>query len=98
AIDGRPLAIDAATGNRPDALLQMLTGWTQVLGPTSAPELSVLLALPENEIEQNLLRLESTGAILRGTFRPANGERRPATEFCDRRLLARIHRLTLGML
>ncbi|MGH9523810.1 MAG: Lhr family helicase, partial [Terriglobales bacterium] len=84
-----------ATG---DCLLQMLTGWTQVLGPTSAPELSEILSLPENEIEQALLRLESTGAILRGTFRPATGDRRLATEFCDRRLLARIHRLTLGRL
>ncbi len=109
-----PAAVEsqAATIDRPDALLQMLTGWTQHLGPTSAPELSALLSIPESEIEQTLLRLESAGAILRGTFRsPANHqtptaggvlpkteEQRPSTEFCDRRLLARIHRLTLGAL
>jgi ATP-dependent Lhr-like helicase len=49
-----------------------------------------------------MLRLEATGAVLRGTFRPNSG--RPgsvegtAEEWCDRRLLARIHSLTLGRL
>ena len=81
------------TSERSDCLIQMLTGWTQHLGPTSAPELASLLSLPENEVEQALLRIESTGAILRGKFR---GD--AATEFCDRRLLARIHRLTVATL
>ncbi len=87
-----------ATGNRSDALLQSLTGWTQHLGPTSAPELAALLSLPENEVDQTLLRLESTGAILRGSFRPKPYAQSPAPEFCDRRLLARIHRLTVATL
>lgn len=46
-------------------------------------------------MESVLLRLEAGGAVLRGRFREAApGE----TEWCDRRLLARIHRLTLGKL
>ena len=49
----------------------MLTGWMQHIGPTTAAELSQLLAVPENEVDQTLLRLESTGAILRGSFRAA---------------------------
>ncbi|MBZ5567328.1 MAG: DEAD/DEAH box helicase [Acidobacteriia bacterium] len=109
-------------GERSAALLQMLTGWMQHIGPTTAGELSALLAIPETEINQTLLRLESTGAILRGSFRPAEApgfssakpgaensgalalapstiDHRPSpTEWCDRRLLARIHRLTLGAL
>jgi ATP-dependent Lhr-like helicase len=42
------------------------------------------------------LRLESSGQLLRGRFTPdlAEGE----IEWCERRLLARIHRLTLGIL
>ena len=41
------------------------------------------------------MRLEASGAVLRGKFTdPAT----PETEWCDRRLLARIHRLTLGKL
>ncbi len=95
-----PANVVQTFANRSDALLQTLTGWMQHLGPTTAAELSSLLAVPENEIEQTLLRLEATGAILRGTFRPMADGRPPtaAVEFCDRRLLARIHRLTLGML
>ncbi|HEX9119371.1 MAG TPA: DEAD/DEAH box helicase [Terriglobales bacterium] len=87
-----------ATPGRADALLQMLTGWMQHIGPTTAAELSTLLAVSESEVDQTLLRLESSGAVLRGTFRPTTDDRRLTTEFCDRRLLARIHRLTLGAL
>ncbi len=45
-------------------------------------------------LEASLLRLEATGAILRGHFRNTSG----ALEWCDRRLLARIHRLTVATL
>jgi ATP-dependent Lhr-like helicase len=45
-------------------------------------------------IEISLLRLEATGAILRGHFRNTSGP----LEWCDRRLLARIHRLTVATL
>ncbi|MBZ5629769.1 MAG: DEAD/DEAH box helicase [Acidobacteriia bacterium] len=90
--------VPTAAPERADALLQMLTGWMQHIGPTTAGELSAQLAIPENEIDQTLLRLESTGAILRGSFRPSTVDRQPSTEWCDRRLLARIHRLTLGAL
>jgi ATP-dependent helicase Lhr and Lhr-like helicase len=45
-------------------------------------------------LEGSLLRLEATGAILRGHFRSTSG----TIEWCDRRLLARIHRLTVASL
>src|SRR6185437_9306578 len=47
------------------------------------------------DIEQTFLRLEATGAALRGNF---TGAATNQTEWCDRRLLARIHRQTLGSL
>ena len=67
---------------------------------------------PASEIEKALLRIEASGAILRGKFRPADsragdsicarpdsrGLPRPETEWCERRLLARIHRLTVATL
>src|SRR5512142_2316041 len=56
-----------------------------------------MLALPQNDIEQALLRLAASGAILRGTF-AAPADLPPTTEFCDRCLLARIHRLTVATL
>jgi ATP-dependent Lhr-like helicase len=85
-----------------DALLIAVQGWMPHLGPTTASEIGKLLGLPEPEIEKALLRMEASGAILRGRFRPADS--RPAmssaseTEWCERRLLARIHRLTVATL
>jgi ATP-dependent helicase Lhr and Lhr-like helicase len=66
------------------------------LGPTTASEIGDLLGLPATEIEKALLRMESSGAILRGSFRTAAIA--PETEWCERRLLARIHRLTVATL
>jgi ATP-dependent Lhr-like helicase len=50
--------------------------------------------LPQREIEAALLALEAEGFVLRGKFHPgATG-----VEWCERRLLARIHRRTLHRL
>jgi ATP-dependent Lhr-like helicase len=82
-----------------DAFKAMVTGWLTHLGPTTAAALSNLLRLPLSEIDKTLLRIESTGLILRGKFTGAQAGSEPATlEWCERRLLARIHRLTLGSL
>jgi ATP-dependent Lhr-like helicase len=81
--------------SREDALLSLLTGWMSHCGPVTAAALRDVLALPAAEIASTLLRLEASGAVLRGKFcEPAV----PETEWCERRLLARIHRLTLGTL
>ena len=54
-----------------------------------------VLRMAEPEVDKALLRLETSGVILRGKFTdPTSSE----TEWCERRLLARIHRLTLGQL
>jgi ATP-dependent Lhr-like helicase len=78
-----------------DAVKAMVTGWLTHLGPTTALALANLLHLPVAEINKTLLRIESTGLILRGTFDKTLGEE---TQWSERRLLARIHRLTLGTL
>ena len=81
--------------SREDALLALLTGWLEHLGPVSAACLASLFDLPVPEIEKALLRLETSGAILRGKFTDPGVEE---MEWCDRRLLARIHRLTVATL
>jgi len=63
------------------------------LGPVSGNRLAQVLGVAQQEIDHALLRLEASGSILRGQFTQAD-----AQEWCDRRLLARIHRLTLGTL
>lgn len=78
---------------RDKAILNMIRGWMQHIGPTTAKELSKALQLNISEVEQCLLQLESAGSILRGQFRQTS-----EIEWCERRLLARIHRLTLGKL
>jgi ATP-dependent Lhr-like helicase len=72
----------------------ILQGWLESIGPTSASALAETLALPIQTVDSALAQLESTGQILRGRFTPGATE----TEWCNRRLLARIHRLTLGRL
>jgi ATP-dependent helicase Lhr and Lhr-like helicase len=87
-----------------DAVLTAVQGWMAHLGPTTASEIGELLGLPASEIEKALLRMEASGAILRGKFRPADARpaasasQEPEIEWCERRLLARIHRLTVATL
>jgi len=81
--------------SRDDALRNLLTGWLSHAGPCSASDLALLLGIPEAEIDRGLLRLEASGTILQGRFTDDAVGR---TEWCDRRLLARIHRLTVGKL
>jgi ATP-dependent Lhr-like helicase len=78
-----------------DVLFAMITGWMMHSGPITAARLGQTLHLPATEIDKALLRLESTGSILRGHF---EGDQSQELQWCDRRLLARIHRLTLGAL
>ena len=87
--------IEAKPSSAEDAVFNLVQGWMAHLGPTTASELSHTLTVAKNEIEKALLRLESTGAILRGKFTDSPREE---IEWCERRLLARIHRLTLGEL
>ncbi len=77
-------------------VLATVRGWMESLGPVTAASLARTLAFPQDEIESALLKLESEGQAMRGRFRPdlPEGE----TEWCNRRVLARIHRLTLGQL
>jgi ATP-dependent helicase Lhr and Lhr-like helicase len=104
--DRAPAEIESATQSRDDAFLTMITGWMMHVGPTTAGQLGHLIGLPEAEIEKAQLRMEASGAILRGNFTGATVSRAGApaprssteTEWCDRRLLARIHRLTVATL
>ncbi len=99
-----------AFADRVDALRKIIQGWMESTGPTTANELADRLTLPASEVSTALLQLEASGQVLRGHFREASGVRGEATgatpypspltpyEFCDRRLLARIHRRTIGTL
>ncbi len=75
------------------ALVELLRGRLEMVGPVTLTELTRALGLPEAELTVAVASLESEGFLLRGRFRPGG-----ADEVCERRLLARIHRYTLGKL
>jgi ATP-dependent helicase Lhr and Lhr-like helicase len=75
---------------------EILRGWFESGGPYRASELSERLAMAGTLVESALLQLEAEGQILRGQFTPGREGAEP--EWCHRRLLARIHRLTIGRL
>jgi len=79
---------------RSNAIREMLRGRMEVSGPVTIARLQNSLSLSSSEIETGLLGLESEGFVLRGKFQPGTTEQ----EWCDRRLLARIHRLTIDRL
>ena len=80
--------------DRSAAIRELLRGRIEVSGPMSVGQLENILGLARSEIETALLGLESEGFVLRGKFHPNTTEQ----EWCDRRLLARIHRLTIDRL
>jgi len=84
--------------SRENALLSLLTGWMGHVGPCTASQLAQALGIAESEIDKTLLRMEASGLILRGQFSGAVAGQAGQTEWCERRLLARIHRLTVGRL
>ena len=94
--------------SREDAIVELIRGRMNLVGPTTAQSLALSLSIDEAEADGALVKLESEGAVLRGHFERLpvtgcqlpTGNRQPATgnQWCDRRLLARIHRYTLNRL
>ncbi len=94
---GMARAAHFGTGDEQQAAVtETLRGWLESTGPMTASALAERLALRRELVDAGLARLESEGQILRGRFHPdsASGE----TEWSNRRVLARIHRLTIGRL
>ncbi len=77
-----------------EALVELLRGRLEGVGPVTVQSLADSSVLNTNEIETGLLKLEAEGFVIRGKFTPGTTE----TEWCARRLLARIHSYTLNRL
>ena len=87
----------AAAGARPapereEAVLEVVRARAEALGPFTVGEVARALRLTESEVRQAVARLESEGQLLAGRFRPGA----ETDEYCDRRILARIHRATIS--
>ena len=76
------------------ALIEIFRGRMEGLGPIVAKELALSSGLAESVVAQALYGLENQGFIFQGKYSPGTTE----TEWCERRLLARIHKYTLNKL
>ena len=91
----------AAACAKPDetaaAVRELLRSRLEVLGPVTAAELAQPLGLETATASEALVALEGEGFVVRGRFRTDAGAESPE-EWCERGLLARIHRRTLKSL
>ncbi|MEJ8825336.1 DEAD/DEAH box helicase [Variovorax humicola] len=86
---------DAERPADPDtALRELLRSRLGGLGPVNVAALADALMLPHAEVQSALLALQAQGSVLQGRFTPGID----TVEWCERHLLARIHRYTLKRL
>ncbi|QDA58367.1 DEAD/DEAH box helicase [Thermomonas aquatica] len=84
----------AQSWTREDALRELVRGRLGGMAVTTAAGIADALALARGDVEFALLALEQEGYVMRGRFTPGAAD----DEWCERHLLARIHRNTLGRL
>src|SRR5690606_34906514 len=76
------------------ALKEIVRGRLEGLGPVTEEELASQMDISLSDINYAMLSLEQEGFVFRGTFNPGA----KSVEWCERRLLSRIHRYTLQKL
>jgi ATP-dependent Lhr-like helicase len=76
-----------------EALVECVRPWTALFGPTTAAELGAWMGVDPQDALIALTRVELSGNVMRGRF--TQGASREEVEWCDRVLLARIHRRTV---
>ncbi|HEY2470199.1 MAG TPA: DEAD/DEAH box helicase [Terracidiphilus sp.] len=81
---------------REDAVRQCVQGWIQILGPVTANTFARSISLDPRLVFQVFLSLEAQGLLMRGNFERAAAADELDTEWCERRILQRIHKLTIG--
>jgi ATP-dependent Lhr-like helicase len=79
-------------------LRQCAQGWLQILGPTTTTAFAQRLNLDPGPVYQTFLAMEMQGLLMRGAFENQATEELHEIEWCERRILQRIHRLTLATL
>ena len=89
-----PAEYAAQTWLREDALLELVRGRLTGVGPSTVAALAASMQVNAADIELALIRLQSEGYVMQGHFTPDAQD----VEWCERHLLARIHRYTIGRL
>ncbi len=86
--------LDASDAAGADAVRSIVHGWMQCSGPVTIAGLAQRTGLRAGDVGIALAALEGSGAVMRGRYTPGA----QTEEWCERRLLSRIHRLTVGRL
>ena len=89
-----PLAKAARAWSRDEALTEILRSRLEGEGPVTEEALSTLLGVEASDLKSALAALETEGFAMRGRFSPGAA----VEEWCERRLLARIHHYTVKRL
>ncbi|MEW8384049.1 MAG: ATP-dependent DNA helicase, partial [Candidatus Thiodiazotropha taylori] len=76
------------------AIIEILRSRLESLGPVTLAQLAEPLGLSTTQVDQALASLEQEGYAIQGHFDPS----KTGIEWCERGLLARIHRYTLKQL
>jgi ATP-dependent Lhr-like helicase len=92
-----PVEYGEGFASRDEALRELLRARLGGLGPATAATLAAPLGLARAHVEHALLALQAEGYVLQGRFTPLLAVAADA-EWCERHLLARIHRYTLKRL
>ena len=94
----RALWSESASDNTPreEALKKCVQGWIQILGPVTAAAFARDLSLDASSVFQLFAALEAQGILVRGTFEKPAAVEDADIEWCERRILQRIHKLTIG--
>ncbi|HEY7636107.1 MAG TPA: DEAD/DEAH box helicase [Gemmatimonadales bacterium] len=93
-----PISSDAEPVSREAAIRELVRGRVGISGPVTAGGLASALGVAEHEADAGLIALEAEGVVLRGRFTRQPDAQSAPLEWCERRLLARIHRYTLNRL
>lgn len=96
AIDSVPSQSDVVS--RDDALREIVRSRLEGLGPVTAGQMADSLNVAESDVQFALLALEQEGFVMRGQFTQRSSAGDDAEEWCERRLLARVHRYTIKRL
>jgi ATP-dependent helicase Lhr and Lhr-like helicase len=89
-----PRAKAARAWSQEEALIEILRGRLEGEGPITEDALSTLLGVESSDLKSALAALETEGFAMRGRFTPGAA----VEEWCERRLLARVHHYTVKRL
>lgn len=93
-----PESLRSTSLAKEDALRELLRARLEGLGPVTATELADPLGVPDSAVEVALIALEVEGFAFQGRFSPQSRNQESPQQWCERRLLQRIHRYTLDSL